>query len=921
METKGEHRICLKDLTRRRAYIDETFDFQKSIFFNTYEDIRRSVQKIVKDNRLLKHEIYGRKEPQEIGISNVISIIGRRGTGKSSVMLSYREALEGYGKSGDCLEDDSIRFSKEAKMGKVRFFALDYIDASVLEESEDVFILVLANMLNYLEKSRKRDNEKETIRDLTHHFEILYNDFLTVKENTQHKDDIYSSLETLYNIAGSQKVKMEFYNLVDEFLRYVRRKTGSDGDEFYLVISIDDLDMAHYNARNKPASCVNNKSYEIVNSIYKYLSVPGVIVLTAYNHVNLMQQNENFFTDSDMTNYHTEKNRGAQRKTSAKLSNQFMDKVFAPAYRTYMPSWKKSDYQKDRFRVDVLKGFDSDRNFFKKICKSEADSLSIKEMILFFYKEKIGVCYDCEGTKIHFLEPDSLRRLTDEVLLFETEKFSLTEQVTGEAQKECRRIIFKKVKDDLYFHFVQEKLFLPEEKEFYDDLMELRIDRRSERIVREISKISSPLGKSARKREKNYRALLEKAAYDMGNTAENIAYAQDILSRVNDNSNVSYSLAEFVHSIYHMSREIAGYTREFATCILHSYSIYLSELYDEYCDLKKEIPSDVFIRYFRENSSDEKYAEKLGRIAKLHELFIGIIGDSVCGRWCEYYFPEVYTHIIGSAKVENSEKVILGYCSLPALSFAFSTSNNQPEIKRFVKEIVFMSMFCVDLLDWRSDNLRPIQKGDQFEITLEGTQDVEMTAFVKYSFMYPEFLKKMKEILKTVQKEIVKSPNGRGKAEQAAISAALESAIKNVLDELWKKFRKWDQAYGNMALPVHNFDCFYNLIKHLFQENAKSDKTECIADGKDFFRQMEQMKQMFLGHLKKIDDFYKNEGTKSFAAVFSRCPFWGLADELGKNEKTSKEVGKNVTSIIMHLSSKKRAAGGADSWQEGNFNV
>lgn len=43
-----------------------------------------------------------------------------------------------------------LYLGKEADMGNVRFFSLDYIDASALEESEDVFILVLANMLNYL---------------------------------------------------------------------------------------------------------------------------------------------------------------------------------------------------------------------------------------------------------------------------------------------------------------------------------------------------------------------------------------------------------------------------------------------------------------------------------------------------------------------------------------------------------------------------------------------------------------------------------------------------------------------------------------------------------------------------------------------------------------------------------------------------
>lgn len=919
-----ENVILLKDLLERGIHIEQAFDFQTSVFFKTYEDMRQSVQRIVQDNRNLKCEMQGTKEPQEIGISNVISVIGRRGTGKSSAMLSFREALDGYRKSERYREYEGIQFSEKAQMGKVCFFSLDYIDASVLEESEDVFILVLANMLNYLEKTRKQGDENHETRDLMHHFEVLHNDFLTVKESTQYKNETYSSLETLFNIAGSQRVKRQFYKLVEEFLNYIRRKMNIATQELYLVISIDDLDMAHYNAQNKPTSCVNNKSYEIINSIYKYLSVPGVIVLTAYNQVNLMLQSENFFINSDTTDYHTQDDRIIQRKTSARLSNQFIDKVFAPAYRTYMPSWKKSDYQKDHFKVDVLSGFEGKRNIFDKYCGSDK-CLTIKKLMLILYREKLGVRYDCEGTKLHFLEPDSLRRLSDAVMLFEDERFPLTEMVAEEDLQEYRRTIARKIKGDLYFHFVQEKLYLPEEKELYNELMELRIDRRSEEIVRQVSIITKPLGKAARKRERNYRIRLEKASYSMNDYKETIVYAQDILNRVNDNSNVKYSFAELVHSIYHMTREKSGYTRELVACILHSYSIYLSELYEEYHKLKKEISENVFRQCFDGYRSQDSHDwERTEKIKEIHGIFSGMIGDSICGHWCEYYFPEVYTAVTGGgAGYQDSEKVILGYCSLEQLRYSVYTLDEPEAMGMAVREIVFMSMFCVNVLDWENLKLEVYVGEKQFElqISLEESLDIELTAFVKYAFLYPEFLNKLEKLLSD-SVESARYSKTREQLERSCFFEKMQAAIKSVFDELWHQFWEWDCHFGNMILPIHNCDCAYNLLKHMFRESAKGETTVKIVDGEDFHRELDRMNGRFLTHLREIDSYYDIEtDEEKLSLIYSECPFLKqLTKTVFDDEKASKVIGQLIRNIIVQLSNERRIMGSADSWQEGSGN-
>ena len=85
--------IYLKDLLNRGIHFDEISKFKTSFFSEVYENAVSAVEEIVNDNRK-KGKIAGeRKKDQRIkSVANVISFIGRRGTGKSSVMMSFQDA-------------------------------------------------------------------------------------------------------------------------------------------------------------------------------------------------------------------------------------------------------------------------------------------------------------------------------------------------------------------------------------------------------------------------------------------------------------------------------------------------------------------------------------------------------------------------------------------------------------------------------------------------------------------------------------------------------------------------------------------------------------------------------------------------------------------------------------------------------------
>ena len=937
MERREKNIILLSDLSRRGVRIENVQDFEKSIFADVYSYATTAVEKIVQTNRYERRERIQEDNLGNLTIPNVISFIGRRGTGKTSAMMSFRDALELHGTGNRIFEQNRLGFSEKADMNNVRFFSLNYLDASILENSEDIFLQVLANMFNYMQNMKARDQKEFGYRNLLNDFSRLYEAFYSVKNGDQSKSELYSPFEQFLHMASSQDIRKGFANLVKDFLEYIRRLAENVIEECYLVITIDDLDMAYYNGETTKAQ-INNKAYEIINSIQKYLSVPGVIVLTAYNHVNLMAESENFFFESDSGKSTNQKDNESQRMISTKLSNQFIDKAFSLDYRVYLPSWKKSDFQKERFQIDVKTGIDPEINMFLKYFPGR-QYFSVKRFILTLYAFKIGVYYDCEGKKVHFLEPDSLRRLSNIVSLFSYSDSPLEQEFL---QTDVRRKnLLKIIKRDIYFRFIQESLFLPEEKEFFNDLMELRIDRRGEAIVRNYAKYTGRLGKRIRNRLTDISAEMKKVT---GFQLDDIDSTEKWMEKMNDNSDAKYSFAELVHVIYHMTRAEAPHrcSKELVACILHSYSIYLSEIYDRYRENKKTLGYKTYKRIYKWGDQCEKADQMpdidlVREIEEDHEILQNVIGDTVCGKWCEYYFPGVYvTGFTKDGRKTNIATQIIGCTEFQSLNleFALSADHTANEImsgeemldrdmQHSIKTMIFFFMLYTDVLDWKKISLGVLadNKGENFQINIkleDNHNNIEMTAFFRYAFLYKEFLNQIARLLmdaiKVSRKKIIDTDNSEVAFESNNISIKLkflEKFHKNfqcVIDSLWDSFCSWDKNYGTMMLPIHNFDLTYNMMKHIFQECQDETDAIEIKQGEDFWRAFDRMLRLFERHLERVDSFYgKTNEKRNFKTIFQKCPFLtDIIKPMQGDLETNRMVEQFIKSLIISVSDEKQ---------------
>lgn len=93
--------------------------------------------------------------------NNIITFVGRRGTGKSSAMQSFMHALLNNTKNPEREAREYTIYDNSRNPKPVQFIGIDWIVASLLEKGEDIFEVILAKMLKvFLE-----DIESEQMKD------------------------------------------------------------------------------------------------------------------------------------------------------------------------------------------------------------------------------------------------------------------------------------------------------------------------------------------------------------------------------------------------------------------------------------------------------------------------------------------------------------------------------------------------------------------------------------------------------------------------------------------------------------------------------------------------------------------------------------------------------------------------------------
>lgn len=480
--------IPFENFVTRGIQKDDGDRMESSFFSNIYDQTLKLIELIDKTNNKyndkkrasLKLNFDNTSAQSLNDIQNVIAFTGRRGTGKTSAMLSILDALTSSEKSKIFRRKNYSFFGKE-------FTSLPYTDASILSDNEDIFEIVLSKMLSYIQqefedpyimrkKQSRYDVNLQSIRDQICN---IYNHYSSIKRKSSFNSN--SPFNLMERLVDKHNVREEFIRLVEEYTELLA--DSKDKIKGYLIICIDDIDMAQ------------QKHMAIMQCIHQYFMVPGVIVLLSSNFSVLSATLQTDFFSTISTSKSTDDEHEYHIHLSKEQTYDFLRKIIPPDMRITMPSWRKKDYR-ELFPIKVNLG---KKDNIEKIeaCfpnlkgsvllnrlnfASDKDmTLLPKDLIMLMLANRTKIYLDVKGFKTHFMQPDSLRNLNDLFyLLYNMENIEPLEENNDYHQKRegNRKILL----DYLNFKMLQEYNFSSDIRIFLNDVLADPMERRGRKI-------------------------------------------------------------------------------------------------------------------------------------------------------------------------------------------------------------------------------------------------------------------------------------------------------------------------------------------------------------------------------------------------------------------------------------------------------
>lgn len=331
--------IRFENLLNRRVQKGEDGDFLSQI----YEQAKVLIQSICDASEdVLKNK--KKFDTQKVHYSqNVITFTGRRGTGKTSAMLTVAEMLK----------------TKKIFEGTKEFCVLPYIDIATLSSKEDIFLMVLSAIQQEVKDYSKHENAYD-IKKQSDIKKIGEEICKIVQHYYDLQEEISKSGKSAYNLMEqlSEKfnVRSDFLALIQNFSELVLSDKNG-----HVVICLDDIDMYAGN----PA--------KIIQYIHQFFMIPNVLVLTTTNISRLSEAVQKGYYDSIATTKEQEK---YHMHLASEQTDEYLRKIIPSDMRIVMPSWRKKEYRE--FYEINISFFQSDRD--EEDCKVDRIAIRSEEL-------------------------------------------------------------------------------------------------------------------------------------------------------------------------------------------------------------------------------------------------------------------------------------------------------------------------------------------------------------------------------------------------------------------------------------------------------------------------------------------------------------------------------------------------------------
>lgn len=820
----------------------ESFDeFESSFFKNVYKSAFVRLQNIINENEYMSLKaIGGKEEKRHQEFSNILTFIGKRGTGKTSAMLSFMESLKDYNRTRRFKNSQNMFF--KFKQDNIEFSCLDCIDGSLLERGEDIFKIVLAQMYQKFLDLDKR-HELSSIgeegeggyrnRELLEKFENLYK--VICRLDSMSEENVLageSYMSSLRNLASSQKIKETFEQLVRNYLsnlRYRSQNFSLEPDQHFLIVTVDDLDL---NIQN---------GFSMLERIHRYLMVPNVIVLLSLDYEQtLLIGRKNFY--KVLPKVDSVLNEGMS--SVQKVTIDYLEKVLPINYRVYMP--------------EVIEFSSNENQQLNSYGKQ-------KKFLMCTLLEKSGVAFDSQGLKPHFYEPKSIRMLSNFLMsmrYMENLDIFDSKGIIKSSPKDAKAIWemnYHFLKADLSTRLCVEKIVREEDKAFFNRVLATDVRRGIEMVI------------------------------DFGR--------EKIKEKVKLPSEYSYGI--FINTLYYLGRVEAETYKPLVHCLLayFSYEIFKIYLYEKY-DIKdtqgnpitakgtfKSIVSDSVAGIWNDlflpkilldkvktkDSAIDTNRENSSHIDIEDKVSIDQTKRKVMRSLFSKELPEVSEFWMAKNFRENAREdmplVLKNYILNTEILFM---SLNQFQISGTVRE----DQWGCELSRIRKENsvgemIVPIMyvEDDNKEKITSINAKFDIFAFIENSIGGYERLKKFEEALvKAIEQYYCK------KTGYEQLSFSTDGLLA-------QKYQMWKKKYrDDIPFPLYWIDMSYNIIKRE-KRRAEKENPEGM-DENSLFKYMRKVYRNLKNQLESQEKFYdKNNKRKTsdktinISEKFAECPY------------------------------------------------
>ncbi|WP_336688730.1 MULTISPECIES: hypothetical protein [unclassified Chryseobacterium] len=360
--------------------IEKGNTFNDSIFKNVYKSALSNILDIIKQSENSKDAKYD-------DFNNIIAFTGERGKGKSSSMISFRDAL--INKS--CSDHESFFNINEIETFdyntiKSKTFAdIDIIDPSLFR-GESIFEIILAKMFQKFQDTLHDSNlnmNQDDKRELLKHFQNVFQNLQIINSDPK---ELYKkeSIEALSKLAISSNLRLDFKNLVKCYLEKF------ENNKSFLIIAIDDFDLNFSN------------TYLMLEDVRQFLIQPNLIVLISLNKIQLADSLYNSFLSELHTKYPVDKNVLRNR------ASKYIEKLIPISRMIELPNFTLKDEAKI---IDIVKI--RRLNDYTQYSLKERKINSLYEFLIFYLSSKLNVLIPNYSFRQNLIIPKTLREIKE----------------------------------------------------------------------------------------------------------------------------------------------------------------------------------------------------------------------------------------------------------------------------------------------------------------------------------------------------------------------------------------------------------------------------------------------------------------------------------------------------------------------------